>query len=90
MNQDTCPICPNHCSKENLSCGRGRIYFSNKKNDLNINQAIDDVIIEDLRSCGHLLHHNREINTTNLFVDFKETEKEQLHELLSKILNNNH
>lgn len=88
MNKEKCPCCPNHCSIGNLSCGRGIEYF-NKQNISNEPKTIYEQVIMDLRKCGHLLHHNREINTDELLSNLSEEELNKLHELLSKIHSNN-
>lgn len=79
-----CPCCSNHCEKENLSCGRGVDYFSNPKS-LEKTETIEEEVIRDLRKCGHLLHHNPNLNTNDLLNDFFKEELEQLHTLLAKI-----
>lgn len=84
MNKETCPICHNHCPKDNLGCGRGIEYFSNQ-GDNTSSSSLDEQIIMDLRRCGHLLHHNRDLNTDELLSNITKEEKEKLHELLSKI-----
>lgn len=30
-----CPLCPNHCPKEELHCGRGRAFFANLERNFN-------------------------------------------------------
>lgn len=87
MNNETCPCCPNHCLKSNLSCGRGREYFNNK----NIEEepkTLNEQVIMDLRNLGHLLHHNKDLDTNELFSDFSEKELNELHDLLSKLHKN--
>ena len=85
MNEEYCPCCPNRCSKDELRCGRGREHFD-MQNDYNDEpQTIQKQIIFDLRKCGHLLHHNRDINAEDLLSAFTEKELNTLHELLSKI-----
>lgn len=81
MPEEKCPCCPNHCDKDNLSCNRGREYFkgSNHKNDT------EDSVINKIRECGHLLHHNdKDLNSHFL----TEEEKQKLISLLDKCLNN--
>ncbi len=87
MNQEKCPCCPNHCSIDHLSCGRGMEHFGKQNND-NEPKSSGEQVIMDLRKCGHLLHHNKELDTNELLSHFSEEELNQLHELLSKIHNN--
>lgn len=84
MNQENCPCCPNHCPKDNLGCERGRAYFRGE-NTNDEEKAIGEKVIGDLRMCGHLLHHNRDLDTNELLSDLSEDELNKLHELLSKI-----
>ena len=44
----------------------------------------------DLRKCGHMLHHNRDLNANNILNSFSEDELNKLHELLSKFYNSIH
>lgn len=88
MDKEKCPCCPNHCSIENLSCGRGRAHFSNENNNKEP-KTLNEQVITDLRKCGHILHHNRELNTDEFLSDFSEEELNRLHQLLSKIHSNN-
>lgn len=83
MSEERCPCCSNHCLKDNLGCGRGAEYF-NRDNDSNI-KTLDEQVIMELRKCGHLLHHNKELNPEKLLSVFSEQELNQLHSLLSKI-----
>lgn len=84
MNEETCPCCSNHCSKDRLSCGRGRAHFGSQSvNDEP--KSINEQVIMDLRKCGHLLHHNKDLDVNELLSCFSEDELKQLHELLSKI-----
>lgn len=87
MNKEKCPCCPNHCSEDNLACGRGINYFNNKSNSSGP-MSINEQIIMDLRKCGHFLHHNRDFDIDKILYNFSEDELNQLHELLSKIHNN--
>lgn len=87
MNNETCPCCPNHCPKDNFSCGRGREHF-NSQNNSSEPKTIEEQVIMDLRKCGHLLHHNKELDTKELLSNFREEELKKLHELLSKIQSN--
>lgn len=87
MNNETCPCCPNHCLIDNLGCGRGNKYFNNQ-NNIDEPSTLYEQIIMDLRKCGHMLHHNRDLNTDKLLSNFSEEELNKLHELLAKIHNN--
>lgn len=84
MNQENCPCCPNHCAKDNLSCGRGREHFS-KGNANNVAKSMPEKVIDELRRCGHLLHHNQDLDTKELLSGISEDELNKLYELLSKI-----
>lgn len=86
MEKEKCPCCSNHCEKDNLSCGRGRDYFSTSHTEEK-SETIEEVVM-DLRKCGHLLHHNRDLSTNGLFNNFSKDELEQLHILLVKVYNN--
>lgn len=86
MESEKCPCCPNHCDKENLSCGRGEEYFhGTKKTREEKPNSIEEAIILDLRKCGHMLHHNHDLNPNDLLKNFSKEELEQLHSLLAKI-----
>lgn len=87
MNNENCPCCPNHCSKDNLSCGRGRDFY-NSQDDNNEAKSLNEQVIMDLRKCGHLLHHNRELTSEELLSNFSEEELNNLHELLFRIHSN--
>lgn len=87
MNEEKCPFCPNHCAKDNLGCGRGKDFFDNQGNSSEP-KSIQQQVIVDLRKCGHLLHHNRKLNTDQLLSVFSVDELGELHSLLSKIVNN--
>lgn len=88
MNNETCPCCLNHCQKDNLSCGRGREHF-NSQNNNSEPKTIEEQVIMGLRKCGHLLHHNKELDTNELLSNFTEEEElGKLHELISKIKSN--
>lgn len=87
MNEEKCPCCFNHCSKDELKCRQGRDYFSDLTNNSEPRTLREQVII-DLRKCGHLLHHNKELNTNKFLSNFSEEELNNLHELLLKIYNN--
>ncbi len=52
MNQENCPCCPNHCSKDNLRCGRGKEYFANQDTNKEP-KTLNEQVISDLRKCGH-------------------------------------
>lgn len=84
MDQEKCPCCPNHCSKDNLGCNRGRDYFSNKDEKIEP-KTLNEQVIADLRKCGHLLHHNRDLDINEFLSNLTEEELNKLHELLSKI-----
>ena len=84
MNAEKCPCCPNHCQKEELGCQRGKEFFGNSNGDHELKNIQEQVIV-DLRKCGHMLHHNRELNTQDILLNFSLEELNQLHELLSKI-----
>lgn len=81
MNHEQCPCCPNHCEKNNLGCGRGKEYFDSNKEP----KTIEEQVIMDLRKCGHLLHHNKDLNSSHVLSGFSVEELNQLHQLLSKI-----
>jgi hypothetical protein len=83
MSEEKCPCCPNHCSKDNLGCGRGKNYFNNNLEEISLNEKV----ISDLRKCGHLLHHNSDLDTESLLANFSEVELKSLHNLLTKFLN---
>lgn len=86
MKEENCPCCPNHCDKENLSCGRGREYFSGStKNTHEGPTTLEEKVIFDLRKCGHRLHHNRDLNPNEMLSNLTEEELNTLHELLNKI-----
>lgn len=87
MNNSNCPCCPNHCSKDNLSCGRGKEYFSNSNKDLE-SETIEEKVLMDLRKCGHILHHNKELDSNSILSSFSKEELENLHQLLMKFHNN--
>ena len=84
MNQENCPCCKNHCPKDNLGCGRGRAYFSDQDTN-NEPKSLNEQVVADLRKCGHLLHHNRDLDINELLSCFSEEELKELHKLLSKI-----
>lgn len=85
MNQENCPCCQNHCSKDNLGCERGKRHF-NIENSSNFEpNSLTEQVITDLRKCGHLLHHNKDLDTEDLLSVFSEDELNELHRLLSKI-----
>lgn len=87
MDKENCPCCPNHCSIDNLSCGKGKEYFNNNRSSTEPKTLNEQVII-DLRKCGHLLHHNRNLDIDKILFDFSKDELNKLHELLSKIHSN--
>ncbi len=86
MNQENCPCCPNHCQKDNLGCGRGKDYFSNQDKNSEP-KSLNEQVINDLKKCGHLLHHNRDLNPDEFLSCFSLEELNELHKLLSKINN---
>lgn len=89
MQSEKCPCCPNHCEKDNLSCGRGEDYFNNNHHNEHHEEepkSIEEQVIKDLRKCGHMLYHNRNLNTYDLLKDFSKEELEQLHMLLTKFV----
>lgn len=86
MSDERCPCCPNHCDKDNLSCHRGQEYFNNP-NTKEEPTTLEECIIAELRKCGHMLHHNRDLNPVDMLADFDEEELRKFHELLSKICN---
>lgn len=85
MKEEKCPCCHNHCERSNLGCGKGKEYFRSNESSNNEPMTMEEQIISDLRRCGHMLHHNRELNANSLLSDFSESELKELHELLSKI-----
>jgi hypothetical protein len=80
MGEMNCPICPNHCSKDHLACPRGKNYFSKESNE-----QVDNDVIKDLRKCGHMLHHNRNLDVNEILSKFSNEELETLHLLLKRI-----
>lgn len=84
MKEENCPCCHNHCPKDNLNCGRGREYF-NKLSDEP--KTIGEEVINDLIKCGHMLHHNKELNNNDFLSNLSNDELEELHKLLTKISN---
>lgn len=87
MKEEKCPCCSNHCDINNLSCGRGIEHFNKSNSDEN-EKSLNEQIIIDLRKCGHLLHHNKELDTNEVLANFSEDELNKLHELLSKFHSN--
>lgn len=91
MKQDICPNCPNHCSKDNLGCGRGRAYFSDlegESKNTNEVKSMSEQVIMDIRRIGHALHHNRDLDISSITSNLTDEELTRLHELLSKINSN--
>lgn len=87
MNEENrCPMCPNHCEKDNLSCHRGEEYFSTTS-ERKEPSTIEEKVISDLRACGHMLHHNRDLDIKSVLGSLNAEELEILHKLLSKIGN---
>ncbi len=61
------------------------------KQDVNsVPKTLNEQVIMDLRKCGHMLHHNRDLNANNILNSFSEDELNKLHELLSKFYNSIH
>lgn len=85
MEEEKCPCCPNHCEKENLSCGRGKDYFEGNNAEP---EEISEKVLRDLKKCGHFLHHNHGINKDNFFKNLSDEELKILHELLIKLNSN--
>lgn len=67
-----------------MGCRRGEKYFCNQETD-NLLKSLNEQVIEDLKKCGHLLHHNRDLDLNELLSCFSEKKLNELHELLSKI-----
>lgn len=88
MNIENCPNCPNHCPKDNLGCGRGRAYFNLEEKEIQEPKTLNEQVIADIRKCGHILHHNRDINVDETLSSFTEEELKEMHELLSKFYQN--
>ncbi len=85
MNNENCPCCSNNCPKDNLGCRRGIEHFNNQSvNNIEF-KSIDEQVVVDLRRCGHLLHHNKDLDSKELLKEFTKEELNKLHELLSKI-----
>ncbi|MGM9971427.1 MAG: hypothetical protein ACI35W_03390 [Anaeroplasmataceae bacterium] len=91
--EEKCPQCPKHCSKNELSCGRGRAYFGveggieNRPSHFNMTE--DHGVMPLLRQCGHMLHHSSgDINNDILCKGLTEEEKRKLEDLLKRVLNN--
>lgn len=87
MNEEKCPCCHNHCNVNNLSCGRGIEHFYKSK-EISEPKTLNEQIIIDLRKCGHLLHHNKDLNMNEVLSNFSLEELNDLHELLSKFYSN--
>lgn len=87
MNKEKCPCSSNHCYIDNLNCMRGREHFNINNNSKEAG-TLEEKVIMDLRKCGHLLHHNKELNTCEILSKFSREELNQLHELLLKFYNN--
>lgn len=85
MENEKCPCCPNHCEKDNLSCGKGREYFNNSKINQEKPISLEETVIMDLRKCESLLHHKKYLNEKELLSSFSLEELENLHIYLSKI-----
>ena len=86
--EEFCPNCPNHCSKNNLRCDRGRAYFNLSFDKDKREHQEGDGVFRLLKQCGHTLHHNPEINNEKLCECLSDSEQKILEDLLNKILNN--
>lgn len=92
-NQTNCPCCGNHCSKDDLQCGRGKRYFAEGGNEQSLGKghahgapfenADEEPAVTMLRRCGHLLHHG---GADNLLGPLTAEEKQTLCDLLGKCL----
>lgn len=93
-NEKNCPMCGNHCDKEELQCGRGKRYFGESGESAqhgkegHAHGAPFDVANEEpakllLRRCGHLLHHG---GAEHLLDALSAEEKETLCAILNKAL----
>ncbi len=68
--QQICPCCPNHCTKENLNCGRGKNYFriteqestttENYLHDENHfhHDSFDEQLLVKLKMCNYFMRHH--------------------------------
>ena len=71
MGKEKCPCCHRHCSVDELSCGRGMEHFG--KQDVNsAPKTLNEQVIMDLRKCGHMLHHNRDLNANDILTSYWE------------------
>lgn len=86
MNNEKCPCCHNHCDKDNLSCSRGIEYFNKEDNSEQL--TINEKVINNLRKCGHFLHHAEKMANDSLLAGLSENELNELNLLLAKICNN--
>ncbi len=97
MNEEkNCPCCPNHCSVDSLSCGRGKSYFSgenkgehghkkhHEKKDESL-MTLEEKTLYKMRRCGHALHHSHEDMNLDFLTD---EEKQALVKILSKCIDN--
>lgn len=97
MNEEkNCPCCPNHCSIDNLSCGRGRQYFDGENKEEHGHKShheakdeslmsLEEKVLYKMHRCGHALHHSN--GSMNL--DFLTNEEKQtLVKILSKCIDN--
>ena len=89
-NKEYCIGCPNHCHKDKLMCGKGRAYFNVAESEQHHRQYREQPsgIVALLRECGHILHHNHDINNDKLCANLTSQEQKNLEELLNKILSN--
>lgn len=90
--ETNCPVCGNHCNKDDLKCGRGKNYFGlngedgrrggDRPHGAPFNKD-EDPTVTLLRRCGHLLHHG---GVENILAPLSEEEKKTLGALLNKCL----
>lgn len=85
MKEEYCSCCSNHCLKENLQCNKGKNYFNSNNSSSFRTNLLEEKVIEDLRNCGHILHHNKTLNVNELLTVYSKEKLKELHRLLSKI-----
>ncbi|MGN0960608.1 MAG: hypothetical protein ACI4PF_00245 [Christensenellales bacterium] len=93
MNKENCPVCHNHCPKDELKCGRGKMYFEGKLNpemssenqEHKFNHTPQNELTQLIRQCGHFLHHGGD--EQDLFNTLSDEEKSTLLALLKKVTN---
>lgn len=87
--EKNCPCCDRHCPVEQLSCPRGRDYFSvgDQRNGQRPARE-DEKMIVLLRKCGHFLHHSvgMDGDTAPLASALSPEERASLEALLEKCL----